>query len=321
MALHAVENIGDAFTATRELLTPVDFRQWIKLAIVAFFIGSGMNFPSTQFNTSGGTEQIPTEEIPLSLPAEFATVVAAVVAGAIALGLLFAVVGAIMEFVFIESLRSGTVTIRRYWSRRWRQGLRLFGFRVVIGLPMLGLVLGWMALFFVPLFTGIADPIVPIGVFIIGIPVLFVVGLLYGLVSAFTTVFVVPIMIKSDCNVLAAWRPLWGSIKSEPKQYLVYAVLGFLLSIAAGILASIVIGIGAILLLVPLGLLAGLTYVTLSFSSTAGIAILVGLVIVFVLAIIVLSALIQVPVVAYLRYYALLVLGDIETDFDLIPDR
>ena len=321
MALHAVENVGDAFTVTREFLTPIDLRRWLKLAVVAFFIGGGMGLPSAQFNTSGSPQQVPAEEIPLSLPAETATVVAAVVAVAVALGILFTVVGAIMEFVFIESLRSGTVSIRRYWSERWRQGLRLFGFRIAIGLPLLVIGLGWMALFFLPLVRGAPDPIAPFGVFFLGLPVLFALGLLYALVSSFTTVFVVPIMIKNDSGVLAGWRPLWASIKAEPKQYLAYAVLGFVLNVAAGLLASVAVGIGALVLLVPLGLLAALVYATLSLSSTAGLAALAALVLIFVLAMIVLWALLQVPVVAYLRFYALLLLGDIDDSFDLISDR
>ncbi len=321
MALHAAQNVGDAFTVAREFLLPFDFRRWLKLAVVAFFIGGGMNFPGAQFNTSAGSERILAEGIPISPPTELVPIIAAVVAVVVGIGLLFAIVGAIMEFVFVESLHSGAVSIRRYWSRRWRQGLRLFGFRILIGLPMFAIVIGWLALFFVPLLTGVAGPILPFGAFILGIPVIFVLGLLYGLVSAFTTVFVVPIMIKNDCGVLAAWRPLWGSIKAEPKQYLAYAVIGFLLTIAAGILTSVAVGLGAIVVLVPLGLFAAITYFTVSFSSTVGFAILVALAVVFVAAIVLLSALVQVPVVAYLRYYALLVLGDIEAEFDIIPER
>ena len=321
MALHAARDVGDAFTVTREFLTPIEFVRWLKLAVVAFFIGGGMSLPSTQFNASGGPDQIPAEEIPLTLPAETATIIAVVVAIAVGLGLLFAVVGAVMEFVFVESLRTGSVSIRRHWSEHWRQGLRLFGFRIAIGLPVLAAFLGWMALFFLPLATGIADPIVPFGVFLLGLPVVFFVGLLYALVASFTTVFVVPIMIKHDCGVLAGWRPLWGSIKAAPKQYLAYAVIAFLLTIAAGLLASVVVGIGAIVVSIPLGIVALVTYFTVSISSTVGIVLLVALVVLFLAAIIALWALVQVPVVAYLRYYGLLVLGDIESDFDIIPDR
>jgi hypothetical protein len=321
MALHAVENVGDAFTLTREFLTPIGPRRWLKLAVVAFFIGGGLGFPSAQFDVPGNPEQVPAEGIPPSLPTETATIVGAVVVAAVVLGILVTVVGAIMEFVFVESLRNGTVSIRQYWHERWRQGLRLFGFRIAIGLPVLAIGLGWMAAFFLPLFRGSSDPIVPFGAFFLGLPVFFFVGLLYALVSSFTTVFVVPIMIKNDCGVLAGWRPLWGSIKAEPKQYLAYAVLGFVLNVAAGLLRSVGVGIGALIFLIPLGLLAALAYLTLSLSSTLGIAVLAVLAVVFVLAMILLWALLQVPVVAYLRFYALSVLGDIEGTLDLIPDR
>jgi hypothetical protein len=77
------------------------------------------------------------------------TLITVLVVATILLGLVFALVGAIMEFVFIESLRTGDVSIRRSWSDRWRQGLRLFGFRIAIGLPALGLFVGWLAVLFV----------------------------------------------------------------------------------------------------------------------------------------------------------------------------
>ena len=321
MALQAARNVGDAFTATREFLTPIELVRWLKLAVVAFFIGGGMSLPTTQFNASGGSEPLPLEGIPFALPAEPATIIAAVAAIAVGFGLLFAVIGGIMEFVFIESLRSGSVSIRRYWSERWRQGLRLFGFRIAIVLPVAAIGLGWLALFFFPLTIGIADPILPSGVFLLGAPVLFLVGLIYALVASFTTVFVVPIMIKNDCGVVAGWRSLSNSIKAAPKQYLAYAVIAFLLTIAAGLLASVVVGIGAIVVLIPLGIVALVAYFTVSVASTVGVALLVILAVLFLAAMFVLWALVQVPVVVYLRYYALLVLGDIEPSFDLIADR
>jgi len=66
----------------------------------------------------------------------------------------------------------------------------------------------------------------------------FLIGVLYALVSGLTTVFVVPLMIQADSGVLAAWRRLWGSIKTAWKQYLAYVVIAFLLlTVAAGIIA------------------------------------------------------------------------------------
>jgi len=57
--------------------------------------------------------------------------------------------------------------------------------------------------------------------------------------------------------------------------------------------------------------------VTVSLSSTVGIAVLVALALLFGLSMLVIWTLAQVPVVTYLRYYALLVLGDIEETFHI----
>ena len=320
MALHAVESVEEAFGITREFLTPIDVRRWLKLALVVFFVGSGVSVPTAQFNTSTPPGDISNGDIPVSLPVDVVTLVVALVAAGLLLGGLFALIGAIMEFVLIESLRTGEVSLRRHWRRRWRQGLRLFGFRIVIGLPMLALFAGWLALLIVPFLTG-RDPTIPATAFLVGLPVVVLIGVLYALVSGFTTVFVVPLMIQADSGVLAAWRRLWGSIKTAWKQYLAYVVIAFLLTVAAGIVASIVVGVIALVLLIPVLIVAAVMHAIVPLLSTAGIVVLVALALLFGLSMLVIGTLAQVPVVTYLRYYALLVLGDIEESFNVLSDR
>ncbi|GAB7089814.1 hypothetical protein JCM18237_00850 [Halorubrum luteum] len=317
MALHAVDNIEEAFIVTGEFLRPVELRRWLKLALVVFFVGSGVSFPSAQFNSSTPSGDVSGSDLPFAVPVDVVTLVVVLVTAGILLGALFALIGAIMEFVLIESLRTGEVSIRRYWRRRWRQGLRLFGFRIAIGIPAFALFAGWLALLVVPIVAGI-DLTIPFTAFLVGVPVLFLVGVVYGVVSGFTTVFVVPLMIQADSGVLAAWRRLWESIKAAWKQYLAYVVIAFLLTVAAGIIASIAVGFVAIAVLIPVIIVAGVTHLTVSLSSTVGIAVLIALALLFGLVMLVVWALAQVPVVTYLRYYALLVLGDIEESFDLV---
>jgi len=122
MALHAVENVEEAFGVTREFLTPINIRRWLKLALVVFFVGSGVSFLTAQFNTSTPPGDVSNGELPFSLPVDVMTLIVALVAAGILFGGLFALIGAIMEFVLIESLRTGEVTLRRHWRRRWRQG-------------------------------------------------------------------------------------------------------------------------------------------------------------------------------------------------------
>ena len=328
MALHALQNVGGAYDVVREFLFPFDRRRWLKLAIVAFFVGGGgTSVPTGGFESGGPPDQSPggpsgqpTEWTPEALPDDLLLLVAIVVAALLLLWLVFAVVGAAMEFVFVESLLRGDVRVRRYWGRRWGQGLRLFGFRVAIGLPFLAIVVGWLAVLVVPLLIG-GDPLLPMGLFFVGIPVVFLLGLLYAAVHTFTTVFVVPIMIEEEAGVLDGWRRLWGSITGAWKQYLGFAVVWVGLTIATGLLASIAMGIAAVAVLVPLSVLAVVVYLSLGFGTTAGLVVLGVLVAVFVLSLLVIAALVQVPILAYLRYYALLVLGDVDPDLDFVADR
>ena len=40
MALHAIDDVGDALDATRAFLFPFDRTKWLKLALVVFFVGT-----------------------------------------------------------------------------------------------------------------------------------------------------------------------------------------------------------------------------------------------------------------------------------------
>ncbi|WP_449271963.1 DUF7544 domain-containing protein [Halorubrum californiense] len=139
--------------------------------------------------------------------------------------------------------------------------------------------------------------------------------------SGFTTAFVVPLMVQSDSGVLAAWRRLWPSIRSSWKQYLAYVAVAFLLTAATGVIVSVVVGIVAVVLLIPILVAAAVVHVTVSLASPIGLAVLIALAVLFLVALLVVGTLSQVPVVTSLRYYALLVLGDIEESFDVLTDR
>jgi hypothetical protein len=321
MALHAVENVEDALGVTREFLTPVDVRRWLKLALVVFFVGGGTGVPTSGANTASPTGDVSVSGSLPDIPGDAWLVLAAVVALVVLVGLVLMAVGAVMEFVFVESLRSGAVTVRRYWRRRWRQGLRLFGFRFVLAVLTLALVAGLLAVVVGPFLLGVGIPVAPLLGLAVAVPVLFVVGVVTAVVNGFTTEFVVPIMILEDVGVLDGWRRLWPSVRAAWKQYLAYAVLAFVLRLGLGLAAGLVVGLVALVLLVPFGGLGLLVAATLSLSSTAGLALVAVLALVFGLLLVVASAVVQVPVQTYLRYYALLVLGDVEPSFDLVPDR
>ena len=163
--------------------------------------------------------------------------VAVIVAAVLLLAILFLLVGSIMEFVLIESLRQGEVTVRRYWNRRWRQGVRLFGFRLVIGLLVFGSVVVTAALFLLPVVveTGPANAVSTDGfsivAFLLLVRALLILAILVGVINGFTTVFVVPVM-TIQIVAIASWRRLWPTITANPWQYLAYAVGGVISVVA-----------------------------------------------------------------------------------------
>lgn len=324
MVLYALEDVDDALALTRRFLTPVDRTRWLKLALIVSFVGGpGANVNTFQysFGGDGGGFQAPPGGVPFDPGVGFWTVVAAVVLVALLVGLAFLLVGSIMEFVLVESLRNEEVAIRQYWGRRWRQGVRLLGFRVVIGLLVLGSVLLLAAPFLLAAFGDGVDPAAWLALLVVLVPLFVVLSIVVGLVNGFTTVFVVPVMVLEDGGVLDGWRRLWPTVTDQWTQYAAYAVAGFVLSIVGGFVVAMAVFLGALVLLIPFGLLAAIAFLALLAVEPVGIALFVVLAVLFGLAIVAVAALALVPVQTYLRYYALLVLGDVDPDLDLVADQ
>jgi len=324
--IYALEDIEDAFELTREFLTPVDRGQWLRLALVALFVG-GAGSAANPFQwlfsgNGGGGAGVPGTDgfdVTSDLLLLFVVVVAAFVAIAVA----FAFVGAIMEFVFVESLREREVHVREYANAYWRRGLRLFGFRVALGL----LALAAIAVLAAPFVLAAVDAAaIGSGPFLLSLLGLFVgalvVGIVIGLLNGFTTAFVVPVMLVEDCGVLSGWRRLWPSMRRDPIQYVAYAFAGVLLGIGASTFVAFAAGMLVLLLLVPFAVLFGVGFAVLAAApEVLGLAVLAVVGLLFALAVVAAFALAQVPVVTFLRYYALLVLGDVAPDLDPVPDQ
>lgn len=322
MPLYAVEDLDDALDATRALLAPFDAGRWLRLALVALFVGGvGGNVPTVSYSAGGdgGQPVLPGEVVVPEVPDAVLGVAVAVAVFLALLGLAFAAVGAIMEFVLVESLREEVVAVRRYWNRRWRQGLRLLAFRIGLAVLTAVVLAALAAAVLLPAMGGAGG--VAVVALLVAVPVGLLVLVVAGLVNGFTTVFVVPSMVKHGGGVLAGWRRVWPTIRAQPRQFLAYAVLGFVLGAAGGVAVGVVMGIVALLLVVPFGLLAALGVGLLGVAAPVGVVVIAVSAVLFVLALLVAAAVVRVPVLVYLRYYALLVLGDADPDLDLVAER
>lgn len=323
MTWHAVDAISDAYHATRELLFPVKLREWIILGIVVFFVGMTSGFVGNPGFGPTGTPDFNFGEAPtttiepgLTVPdAVTIAVVLGIVGLIILLSLIFAIIAAVMEFVFVRQLTELEIRIRGYFGQSARSGLQLFLFWVAIALILFGLA---MTLFF---FT-----IITLGIFLIFLillsPLLLLGAVGIWVVFRFTSDFVVPIMIAEEVNILTAWDHLLDELRVEWKQYGLYAVLRFILDIAAGIATAMAGFVIALALGIPTLLVGAIVFLLLEQLSTLlAIIAAVLIVIAFVLLLVALITVgVAVPIQSYLRYYSLLVLAAISPEYDLLSD-
>ena len=308
MSWYAIDAVEDALDVTRGFLLPFDLRRWLTLAVMVFFLGGASGAGSGASNGATSTGQIGPTTLPGGIElteGELVNLAILVVAVVVTLALVFALIGSIMRFVFVDALRTHEARIRGRFGGRAGKGFRLFLFQLVIFLIILAPVA--VALISV-LFGGLS-----VAFALLAIPFALLFGLVGGLAILATNEFVVPVMIAEDVGVLDGWRRFWPTLRAEWKQFGVYLLVRFVLGIAVGFVAGIVTGVVA----VPLAVLAAVAF----FGPLSSVAttVLVVVAVPLVLLFLVLALLVQVPLQTYLTYFALLVLGDANEAFDLIP--
>ncbi|WP_255682043.1 hypothetical protein [Natrinema sp. SYSU A 869] len=127
--MDAIDDLGDAIDVTRNRLTPVRTGTWLRLALIVFFVSSlGLSGPMIPSGDTGMVTDDPTveEQRPQELEGiatdELVFWALVVVAIVLVLWLLYEFIAAVMEFVFLESLRSSEVHVRRYFAGNFGKG-------------------------------------------------------------------------------------------------------------------------------------------------------------------------------------------------------
>lgn len=311
MALHALDAIDDALTATRRF-RPHGVFEWVWVTVVAVLVASpGISIPTGGTGGGGVTpEQRATfeEALPSTLPEWVPVVVAAL--AVVWLG--FVVLGALLEFPFLRWLRSGERATLDAMAAHWKQALGLAAFRVVLSLVGVAALGALVASTTGPNPTP-ADYIFALSEY--GI-VLALVGLPTGVIAAFTTAFVVPTMLLTDRGVLGGWRRFWATLTDAPKQFLAYAVGVALLATVGGILVSIAAVVGFLAAAIVGGVVGFVVAATAVGISGVVVALAVG-----GLGAVLVGAVVYAVLQVFLRYYALFVLGAVDSDLELVAER
>ena len=190
--MFAFSRLENAFHRTKDLLWPVKWGIWLRLAVIALFVGGGISVPNTfqyQFDGSdltvgsiSGIPGISGMALRLWWGCNFA-----------AIGI-WMFIGTTMRFVFVDMLSTGDIHIRRYFGKRLGK-VRLFLFEVPSSWPCLAVIaFGFMLI-------GYARPRCPPCLrrsFIVLIPLFWLPPSFSGFLLL-TTDFVVPIVDREDC--------------------------------------------------------------------------------------------------------------------------
>lgn len=314
MSLHAVDALEDAYDATRSLLWPVDAGIWVRVAVLSFFVAGAGGLPF-----GGRSVADPTSGAPggVAFPAaafdvgDVVVPALALLLGLIALVMLY--LGSVLEFVLVDGLRSRDPRPFRAFGRHRWPGTQLFAFRIVLLLTLL-LVLAFAA----AIVIGLRGPGVRLIGLVFAVPVVLVAVPLVLLVNGFTTVFVVPIALATGDGILDSWRRLWTAIREDPGEFGAYLIVGLVLSAVGSALVSVIAGLVGLVAALPLGAAAILAMVFLGASPLAFL-LAIPLILTAILILLAVAAVVRVPVLVYLRYYAIYVLAGVTT-YDLRPE-
>jgi len=335
MSWYAIESVDDAIDATRSFLFPFDLGQWLRLGLIAIFVGVGGGGISSVFNlfnagsTPSGTgpdsapAPAPTEPTPEMLPVE-PVVIVAIFGVLLLIGLGLSLLSQTLRLVFYDGLRTDTVRIRGPAKRRIGQALRLFGFKLVLNVVFALPILAVGAAVFVGAAGELGETAMLVGG-LLAVAVAAVAGIVYVIVARITTEFVTPIMVLTDSGVLDGWRRFWPVLRGNLAQFGVYVVVHFLvllaISIGQSIIGLIVFGIvgvigGIAALVVVLGVFGSFGA---TIASTAGLVALGVIVAVTLLVVFLLTLPINILVLTYVFSYELSVLGAADEELRLLP--
>jgi hypothetical protein len=306
---YAFSRLDGAFQRTKSLLWPVRWGVWLRLALIALFVGGGVSLPNTSgYNFEEGDLPPGVME---SLP-EIAPLIVAFILIVLAIALVWWIIGTVLQFVFVDMLRTGDIHIRPFFGERLGKGVRLFLFQV--GLSLI-LILAMMA--FILMLVGIGGSGIGGAAFIlVFIPFILIAALLFGIVFLLTTDFVVPIMIHEDCGVIEGWRRLFGMISENVMQTVVYIVTRLVLGLIAGIVQAILVILAMVIIAIPF-ILVGIVLLA---ALQANYVLLLALLIPYLIIAIPVALLIAVPFVTFFRYYGLLVLEGLAPGYRLLPE-
>jgi hypothetical protein len=254
----------------RQILFPLRWAVWWRVALLGLVTGelhSGNGLGGFNYRVPSSHAH---DNLALYAGMPPAWVIVAIALGITALFVLmvvFTYVASVCRFILFESVLTRRLALRAGW-RKWQpQGLRLFGFNLVIMLVSLTMLLAIVVPAFLFAFHRVGgNPrghlLLLIGGGALLLTVLLIVFFAISLVYVLVKDFVVPQMALEDVSVMEGWRRLWTQIGQERGAYAGYIGMKIVLALGAALAIGLAFLVVILILLIP-GVIVALIVVAL----------------------------------------------------------
>lgn len=224
------------------LFKPFDLGKWFVVGFCAWLAylgqgggGGGGNFRVPRGHGPGESIELVKDFVLANLFWIIPTVIF-VLTVAILIGLLIVWLSSRGRFMFLHCVALNRAEVKVPWAKYRREGNSLFVFRVVVGLiyfaAMIILIALLVAFIVIPASRSSLSGIGIALVLSIFLPVLFVVVIVFALISKFTKDFVVPIMYLRTSSCVEAWREFLGILSGNKCRFLLYILFQIVIGIA-----------------------------------------------------------------------------------------
>ncbi len=247
-----IDPISPAFERVGKILfRPFDIRKWFTLGFCAWlaWLGQGgSGGGNSNWNRSGDETARDMETAwdwirdHIDLVISLAIVLFIVI---IAFWILFTWLSSRGKFMFLDGVVHDRGAVVEPWRRFRMLGNSLFGFRIVLGLittVALGLVVGFMVLNLLAM--GIRDGDLGFAIFIalgLWIAAILALTITFVLIGMAVNDFVVPIMWRRSCRVMAAWSELLSLLSPNLGAFILYVLLKFLIGLVILVISCVAI--------------------------------------------------------------------------------
>jgi hypothetical protein len=278
LPVSAVDCVQPALRHAREqLFGPFRWGQWSRLALVGI-LAAEMHVGGCSFGNFGGNwPRVPQKDgtgfqslarVPAGFPpfdpshisqhiGQFFGLIVVGIFALLLLGFIFLYIHSVFRFILFDSVLQQRCSISEGWGKWRRAGGRFFLWQIVfqisavlfllflVGVPLaLAFAAGWMT-----------DLRQHVGRVIVGVVLLVVLVVVFALTAAAVQVlardFLVPIMALENLDFAEGWHRLLALIRLEKGRFAIYLLLKLVLSIAAGILFSVIAIFPALLIIIP----------------------------------------------------------------------